>query len=86
LWNGVWTLGYALFGLLLNALAEGRLGFGPLCQIALYAQTAASFVLGSSLLLGVDIPKWPAVSLLITAAYIWLAVKKIGEPAPVPPA
>ncbi len=86
LWNGAWSLIYALVGLLLNGLAEGGLGFATLCSVALYAQTAASFVQALSLVIGFPIPRWPLISLLITGAYIWLAIKKIGEPAQPAPA
>lgn len=85
-WNGAWSLIYALVGLLLNGLTEGGLGFGALCAIALYAQTPAAVLQGAGLIAGISIPKWPMVSLVITGAYIWLAIKKIAEPAEPAPA
>ncbi|MBI3554277.1 MAG: DUF1189 family protein [Elusimicrobia bacterium] len=81
-WNVGWTLTYALMGLLLNGLAEAGLAFGSLVPIALYAQTAACAVQGLTMVAGVAIPKWPLVSLVVTGGYIWLAIKKVREPAP----
>jgi hypothetical protein len=79
-WKGAATLVFSLVGLLLNALVEGGVAFAPLVHIALYAQTLSTFLQALSFLFAVVVPAWSAISLVITGAYIFLAIRALREP------
>jgi hypothetical protein len=77
LWTGLTTLVFALVGVLLNALSESGVGFGPMVRVALYAQTLPTAVQAAALLSGRTIPRWSILSLVITGVYIWLALARL---------
>lgn len=82
-WKGFASIAYSLVALLINALANGGLGYAPLLTIAIYAQTLAVGFQAVSLFLPFGIPGFSLICLLITSFYIWLAVKR-HSPSPSP--
>ena len=80
-WKAFASIVYSLAALLINALANGGLGYSSLLTIAIYAQTLAVGFLAVSLFLPFNIPGFSLICLLITSFYIWLAVKR---PSPLP--
>jgi hypothetical protein len=85
-WKIASTITYALLALLLNALASGQLGFGALAAVALYAQTPAILFTSLVMVFALPVPKLPFISMVLTGAYIWFAIKKLGEPDAAPAA
>ena len=74
-WKALAGLFYSLLAMIFNSMAGSSLGFGSLYQIAIHAQTTA-------LLMGIIMPLLPfaipfsgLALIMITAVYLWLAVK-----------
>lgn len=74
-WTAFAGLLYAVFGLLMNSLAGGALGFGALYQLAVHAQTAALLVRLALAFLPFTVPLSGLLTISITSVYLWLGVR-----------
>ena len=74
-WTAFAGLLYALLAMILNSVAGGALAFGTLYQIAIHAQTTALLVRILLAFLPFAVPMSGLLTILITSAYLWLAVK-----------
>lgn len=74
-WTLMSTAFYSLVGLAANTVAGAGLDYKALFNIALYAQTLITALQAIFLFMPVGLPLAPLVSLILTTAYIWLAVK-----------
>jgi hypothetical protein len=80
-WTSFAGLFYALLALLFNSLAGGTLSFGALYQAAIHAQTAALLARIVMAFLPFAIPLSSLLTIPLTAAYLWIAVKANAAPA-----
>lgn len=74
-WTAFAGLFFGLVAMILNSIAGGVLAFGPLYQIAIHAQTTAILVGVLKAFMPVAVPFSGLITMLITTAYLWLAVK-----------
>lgn len=74
-WKGLSSLSFAVLGLLLNALADAKLEFGSLFNIAVYSQTLVIILQTMSLFMPQMLLFLSWVSVMLTGIYIWLAIK-----------
>ena len=74
-WTAVAGLLFAILALIMNAIAGGSLSFGALYQIAIHAQTTSLLARIIMSFLPFAVPLSGLLTLLITSAYLWLAVK-----------
>lgn len=81
-WKLCASLFYSVVGLIVNAGAQANLDYGVLFRIGVYAQTLVIALQITFLFMPVAIPVFNLLAIAATTAYIWLAVKRIKEPAP----
>lgn len=74
-WTAFAGLLYSVFGLLMNSLASGALGFGALYQLAIHAQTAALLVRLVLAFMPFVVPLSGLLTIAITSVYLWLGVR-----------
>ena len=74
-WMAFAALLYSLLAMLLNWVAGGSLVFGSLYQIAIHAQTTALLARIIMAFLPFAVPLSGLLTLFITSAYLWMAVK-----------
>jgi len=74
-WTAVLGLVYALLAMLMSSMAGGTLTFGALYQIAIHAQTTALLLRIIMAFLPFMVPMSALLSIVITAVYLWMAVK-----------
>ena len=74
-WTAVLGLLYALLAMLMSSVAGGTLTFGALYQIAIHAQTTALLLRILMAFLPFMVPMSALLSIVITAVYLWMAVK-----------
>lgn len=74
-WKGLSSLSFAVLGMLLNSLANAKLEFGSLFNIAVYAQTLVIVLQTMSLFMPQMLLFLSWVSVFLTGTYIWLAIK-----------
>lgn len=82
LWKTSMALLYSLLALMINAVAEGGQPYARLFNISVYAQTLVVALDAVFLFMPTGIPGFSILSLIITGVYIWLAIKRLNEPAP----
>jgi hypothetical protein len=80
-WTALLGLLYALLGMLMTSMAGGTLSFGPLFQIAIHAQTTSLLLRIVMAFLPFMVPMSALLSIVITAVYLWMAVKANAEAA-----
>jgi hypothetical protein len=80
-WKFFASIAYSVMALMINAFASGSLGYAPLLNIAIYAQTLAIGLGVVTLFMPFGIPGFSLVSVVITGVYIWLAVKRHSSPS-----
>ena len=81
-WTAFAGLLFALLGLVLSSLTGASLSFGALYQIAVHAQTASLLLRVVMAFLPFFIPLSGLLTMLVTAAYLWLGVRANGQAAP----
>ncbi len=74
-WTALAGLLYSLLAMLLQSAAGGALAFGALYQIALHAQTTALLLRIILSFLPFAVPMSGLITIAITTAYLWMAVK-----------
>lgn len=74
-WTAFAGLLYSLVAMLLQSIGGGTLVFGSLYQIAIHAQTTALLARIVMSFLPFVVPLSGLLTILITSAYLWLAVK-----------
>jgi hypothetical protein len=74
-WIAFAGLFYGLLAMLIQSISGGSLAFGALYQIALHAQTTALLVRMCTSFLPFAVPLSGLITILMTSAYLWLAVK-----------
>jgi len=74
-WTAFAGLLYALLAMLLQSIGGGALTFGALYQIAIHAQTTALLLRVILSFLPFVVPFSGLLTILVTSAYLWLAVK-----------
>lgn len=75
---------YALVGMIMVSVVGGTLDFAPLFRLGVHVQTAGSLLYALDSLLPKSIPFFQVVSIAMSLAYLWLAVKAAVKP-PEPP-
>lgn len=81
-WKGLSSLFYSVVALIVNAGAQAQLEYGTLFKLGVYAQTLVIVLQSVFLFMPVAIPLFNLIAVAATTAYLWLAIKKIKEPAP----
>jgi hypothetical protein len=74
-WTAALALLYALLAMLMTSMAGGTLTFGALYQVAIHAQTTALLLRILMAFLPFMVPMSALLSVVITAVYLWMAVK-----------
>jgi hypothetical protein len=82
LWKIIAALFYSLIALIINGINEAGLEYKSLFNISAYAQTFVVAVQAILLLVPAQVPLLTLGAIVVTTAYIWLALKRIAVPQP----
>jgi hypothetical protein len=85
-WKTAASVIYSLMALMINAVAQGNQPYGSLFNIAAYAQTLVVVLQAILLFMPAGVPGFSVISAAVTGVYIWLALKRINQPAQPAPA